>query len=167
MIWTLTSVAAVLPLRLKINSFRDSKILTALGSMNSVEIGQNLGVRGQGHIGLIGFVRIVGLEKVSLPNGPGQSATTQNLVVVELIRGSQYNMIRIGDELVSFDLSSATEDYMGSTELIVREEAANTSARFKPLFTQGILIGETAQTLANNEFMFTWYGLCTLGWPAG
>ena len=150
----LASGASGTDFHLKVNSFRDNKTLIANGNTLGFSVGQTLGIKSQsGSAGLIGFVRVISIDQT--PN--------RGSLVAELARASEYNFVRIGDELVIFDLSSSVEDYKGSTELLVREEAPNTSARFKPLFTQGILIGETAQTLPQNEFLLTWYGLLHYG----
>ncbi len=150
----LISLASVNEVYLKVSSFQDNKSLIAEGNGADIAVGQTLGVKSQSaEVGLIGFVRVRSVDRSS----------GQLVVVAELSKASEYNLIRIGDKLVNFDLSSSTEDYKGSTELLVREEAPNTSARFKPLFTQGILIGETAQTLPPNEFLLTWYGLLHYG----
>jgi hypothetical protein len=141
------------PAHLKIDAIHDNKTMIGSGSTLGLEVGQTLGVKSQSGVGLIGFVRIKDIEKFS----------SNSRVVAEVIKISQYNLIRVGDTLEAFDLSSEIDDYKGSTELLVRQYAPNVSARFKPLFTQGILIGETAQTLSDNEFLFTWYGLFYYG----
>lgn len=152
--FSLISAASNGEIPLKISSIKDHKSVMAVGAAYDVTVGQTLGIKSQSsEVGLIGFVRIKSVERV----------TDKTTVIAELIKASEYNLIRAGDELVKFDLSSGADNYKGSTELLVREEAPHTSARFKPLFTQGILIGETAQTLVQNEFLLTWYGLLHYG----
>ncbi len=141
-------------IHLRVSSLQDNKSMVAVGASYDVAVGQTLGVKSQtSEVGFVGFVRVRSVQRL----------INQTVVVAELIKSSEYNLIRVGDQLVNFDLSSGAEDYNGSTELLVREVAPNTSARFKPLFTQGILIGETAQTLPQNEFLLTWYGLLHYG----
>lgn len=127
---------------LKIDGILDTKTVTASGRMGGVQKDQVLAVKSQNiDVGLIGYVRVTSVEKTRIKG--------------ELVRTSQYHLIRVGDALVSFDLSSESEDYNGSTELLIRDYAPSTSARFKPLFTQGFVIGDTAQTLWKKEYLIT------------
>ncbi len=66
--------------------------------------------------------------------------------------------VRLGDRVVRLNLSTTNEEYMGRTYSLVHLPDRNVSSRYKPLFTQGYSIGETAETLWKNEFLFTYYG---------
>lgn len=137
------------PVKLFVEGIENNRILRSSSRQADLQVGQNLAIRSQSpDVGLIGFVRIKSIQR----------QPPYFRIEAELIRSSSYNFVQIGDELVSFDLSSHSEDYKGGTELLVRENAPQISARFKPLFTQGIAIGETAQTLWQKELLVTWYG---------
>lgn len=66
--------------------------------------------------------------------------------------------VRLDDRVVRLDLTTTNQEYMGRTYSLVHLPDRNISSRYKPLFTQGYSIGETAETLWKNEFLFTYYG---------
>jgi hypothetical protein len=138
---------------LKIEKIDGHKTLVASGPSYDIRTGQVLAVKSQSSGDFIAFVRATSVERVN----------SEMTVKAEVVRGSQYNFVRVGDTLLDFDLSTAAADYQGSTELLVRNFAPETSARFKPLFTQGVSIGETAQTLWKGEYLFTLTGLLYYG----
>lgn len=132
---------------LRVDGFESNKIITATGNYDVIK-NEVLAIRSKSkQVGIIGYARVVSIRK-------GKPTHYR----LELVRQSKYNLVQVGDLLLKFDLSSETDGYMGSTELLVRENAPQISARFKPLFTQGIAIGETAQSLWKDEFLLTWYG---------
>ncbi|MGE0632051.1 MAG: hypothetical protein AB7O96_06565 [Pseudobdellovibrionaceae bacterium] len=71
--------------------------------------------------------------------------------------------IRPGDLVTVFDLSTSHSVFKGRNELLVRDRG-DVSSRYKPIITQGLTIGETAQTLSQGDIMidytsYTYYGL--------
>ena len=68
-------------------------------------------------------------------------------IMCELLRQSRTSFIQVGDQMTHLDLSSDNERYKGTTDLIIKEEGKKISAKYRPLFTQGLTAGETAQTL--------------------
>jgi hypothetical protein len=54
---------------------------------------------------------------------------------------------------------------------MIRKQNPKISSKYRPLFTQGFNIGETAQTLWPKEVLITWYGLAYYGiaerWTVG
>ena len=62
------------------------------------------------------------------------------------------------------DLSTQNDDYLGSTDLLIKKSHLNISSRFRPLVYQGMAIGETAQTLYEDEFLLNFLGYLFYGY---
>ncbi|MEK6773688.1 MAG: hypothetical protein AABY64_07090 [Bdellovibrionota bacterium] len=78
---------------------------------------------------------------------------------MEIISLSPKHTVRVGDQIVRLDLSSEQKNYLGRADHIISGGAGDAvSSRYKALFTQGLSIGETAETLWKDEFLFTYYG---------
>lgn len=70
-----------------------------------------------------------------------------------------------GDEFTKLDLTTDESDLKGTSYLWKAEKLpADTKIIYRPLFTQGATIGDTAQTLWKNEYYFTTFG--TIGYGA-
>jgi hypothetical protein len=82
---------------------------------------------------------------------------------MEIISLSPRYTVRVGDRVVSLDLSGQQIDYGGGTDRLVVKSSDRVSARYKPIVTQGLSIGETAETLWNKEYLFTYYGQLNYG----
>lgn len=74
-------------------------------------------------------------------------------VYMKLVRQSRRYMIQKGDYIKRIDLTSENPDYVGSTDLLIRKSEQDISSKYRPLVYQGVFIGETAQTLYQNEFL--------------
>jgi hypothetical protein len=138
--------------RLVVDSIDSNKSMTLTGRIGDAKNGQILALKSHAKgVGIFGYVKIVSIDRKS------------SRVKAELVKTSQYNLIKPGDQVVDFNLSTESDDYHGSTELLIREDEPSISARFKPLFTQGFAIGDTSQTLWTGEYLLTWYGLLYYG----
>lgn len=88
-----------------------------------------------------------------------------------LLRSSRNRLVRVGDPLRPLRLHGDTEDYPGRTDLLVHDRERAKSARFRPLFMQGAGIGETAQTLEDDEILISIFGQLNYGlaerWTVG
>lgn len=84
-------------------------------------------------------------------------------LVCELLRQSRSSFVQIGDQLLHIDLSSDNPNYKGSTDLMVQRRSPLVSSKYKPLITQGLAVGDTAETLWENEYLLTWYGQVQYG----
>lgn len=84
-------------------------------------------------------------------------------LVAQLLRQSRNTFIQVGDNVEQLDLSSVNTRYIGTTDLLVKKSSKDISSKFKPLFTQGISIGETAETLWADEYLVNWYGYLAYG----
>ncbi|MGZ3771570.1 MAG: hypothetical protein ACXVCP_17400 [Bdellovibrio sp.] len=140
----------------RIEMMVDNKTLKAISNYNSWQIGEVVGLESQTPgIGIIGFLEVQSIENK-------QDGTYE--ITCELLRQSRMNFIQIGDQIIHLDLSSANEKYIGTTDLIVKRSDYMISSKYKPLFFQGLAVGETAQTLWENEYLITWYGQISYGW---
>lgn len=74
-------------------------------------------------------------------------------------------MVQIGDRIVRLDLSTETNNYPGQTQLLVRKggNKESISSKYRPLVTQGFSIGETAETLWQDEFFVNYLGQIQYG----
>jgi len=100
-------------------------------------------------VGVYGYVQIQKIQS---------TADGRSELEMEIISLSEYRTVQLGDLFVRLNLKSEQEQYWGRTDLLVRESKEPTSARYRPLFTQGLSIGETAETLWKDEFFITYYG---------
>lgn len=139
----------------RVSHIVDHKTLKALSHFNDWYIGEVVSLESQNaNVGIVGFVEVTGIENK-------QDGTYE--VTFELLRQSRVHFIQVGDELRHLDLSSENERYKGTTDLIIRDEGKRISSKYRPLFTQGLTAGETAQTLWSDEYMITWFGQVNYG----
>ena len=104
-------------------------------------------------LGVIAFVEVLGADE--LFEGKFEGNYEVRLI---LKRQNRKYFIRSGDIVKRLDLSSFNREYSGSTELLLRGGLKNISSRYKPLVHQGIIIGDTAQTLDEKEFLVNYFG---------
>jgi hypothetical protein len=140
----------------RIDSIIDYKTFSAISGFSNWSIGEVVAVESQNpSAGIIAFVEVTSVEN-------SQNGTY--LVRYELLRHSRTSFVQVGDTVYKLDLSSKNPRYKGTTDLIIKKRSEAISSRYKPLFTQGVNIGETAQTLWENEYLITWYGMVDYGW---
>lgn len=140
----------------RIESFIDNKTVRVNSTASDWFIGEIVAIESQTpSVGIVGFLEILGIENK-------QDGTYE--LTCELMRQSRMNFIQIGDQIMHLDLSSENTRYQGTTDLIIKKGTKETSSKYKPLFTQGIAVGETAETLWEDEFLITWFGQVNYGW---
>lgn len=128
----------------------DEQNLKAKSETNQWEVGEIVPVVSQNSkIGVFAFVEVQSVKSI----GVGQYE-----VKLRLLRQSRKYLIQKGDLVKKLDLSSSNDDFVGTTDLIVKKSDMNVSSRYRPLFYQGISIGETAQTLYEKELLITYLG---------
>lgn len=133
----------------------DNKTLKAVSTFNDWHIGDVVALESHTpSVGIIGFVEVLGVENK-------QDGTYE--ITCELLRQSRLNFIQVGDQLTHLDLSSGNDKYKGTTDLIIKESDRTISSKYRPLFTQGVSVGETAETLWDDEFLVTWFGQVSYG----
>lgn len=98
---------------------------------------------------------ILGLAEVKKIEN-NENSKFENIFIVTKIFDNQ--IIQVGNELKEMNLSTYNEDYKGTTELLIKKSKTNISSRFKPIYTQGVVAGDTAETLDKDEFIFTYLG---------
>ncbi|WP_413293486.1 hypothetical protein ACLSU7_00095 [Bdellovibrio sp. HCB185ZH] len=139
----------------RIDHILDDKTIKATTSFNDWRVGETVAVESQkSGVGIIGFLEIIGVSN-------NEDGTYQ--VTAELLRQSRLHFIQLGDQIYHINLSSENNRYKGTTDLIVKRRGKNISAKYKPLFTQGVSVGETAETLWENEYVISWYGQINYG----
>lgn len=142
--------------RARVEVVADNKTVKAITVFNDWQIGEVVGIESQtAGVGIIGFLEVQTVENK-------QDGTYE--LTLELLRQSRINFIQIGDQVVHLDLTTTNQKYRGTTDLIVKRSNHSISAKYKPLFYQGVSVGETAQTLWEDEYMITWYGQVSYGW---
>lgn len=98
---------------------------------------------------------IIGLaELISSDISP--AGYTENLFIVLRILNDQ--IVFPGHFLQPLTLVGENPNYKGSTQLMIRSTNDPISSRYKPLFTQGVLVGDTAATLDRDEFLISYLG---------
>lgn len=130
----------------KINS---SKSFSVFSFENKLLKNQSYSIQSADLNTIIGLAKVVDVQK-TLTN------EFENIFLITQVFDN--SIIQIGDNLTLLSLSTDNEDYPGSTNLLVKSNQKNISSKYKPLFTQGLLTGETAQTLNKDEFLINYLG---------
>ena len=140
----------LLEMTARIDRITDSKTFTGTSYFRDWIIGEVVAVESQNPtVGIVAFVEVTSVELS--PKG-------YYIVKFQLLRHSRTNMLQAGDTIYRLDLSTENKRYKGTTDLIIKRRNAAVSARYKPLFTQGVNIGTTAQSLWDSELLITYYG---------
>ena len=132
----------------------NSQVLEAETQDDGFSKGEIVGVMSQDpKIGIIAFLEITDIIRNE----------NRFKIKLKLLRSSKFNFVQKGDRIIQLNLQTEDPIYIGTTDLIVKKSEQFISARYKSLFTQGPTIGETAQTLWQNESILTVYGLYYYG----
>ncbi len=141
--------------RARIEAILDSKRVRAVSYNSDWYPGEVVFLESQSvGTGVIAFIEIKDI--FGRPDGSYE-------LVGELLRQSRANLVQVGDQLLHIDLSTDNPKYKGSTDLMVRRRSPLVSGKFKPLITQGLAVGDTAETLWQDEYLITWYGQLKYG----
>lgn len=139
----------------KIDAIFDHKSFSAISLFSEWSVGEVVAVESQNpSIGIVAFVEVTSIEK---------QRSGSYLIKFELMRHSRSSFVQVGDSVFKLSLATYNPRYKGTTDLVIKKRSSHVSSRYKPLITQGLNIGDTAQTLWQNEFMLTWYGLMNYG----
>jgi hypothetical protein len=145
----------LLEITARIDYMIDAKSFSAVSRYSEWSVGELVAVESQSPaVGIIAFVEVTSIENK-------QDGTYA--LKFELVRQSRINFVQVGDTVFKLDLSSDNRRYKGTTDLMIRRRSDKISSRYKPLITQGVNIGDTAQTLWAKEYLITWYGLIDYG----
>lgn len=139
----------------RIDAITDYKTIKAISYSGDWMLGEIVMVQSQAEaVGTVGFLEITDV----LSNNDGTWTIT-----CELVRQSRTGFMQVGDKLFHLDLTSENSRYLGTTDLIIRSRSRWVSSKYKPLFTQGVAVGETAETLWKNEYLIHWFGQISYG----
>lgn len=108
-------------------------------------------------VGVVGFALV---DEVH----PNEGGTFEGRALVSKVSGVA--LLQVGDDLDAVDLRVSETSLEGRTELLARDfhsDRGQAAARFRPLYLQGFSIGETAQTLAKDEFLVSAFGHVSYG----
>lgn len=133
-----------------ITRFVDEKSFMADSAQTRWKVGEVVTVVSQNpKIGAVAFVEI---ESVRPKSDGGVE------LKLSLVRQSRKFFIQSGDFIKRLDLTAKNADYVGTTDLIIRESAVGVSSKYRPMVHQGFIIGDTAQTLYHKEFLVNYFG---------
>ncbi len=135
-----------------IHTIVDDQNLLATSDSKNWEIGEIVPIVSQNaKTGTFAFAEINSVRSMNNSNNKYD-------VRIKLLRQSRRHMIQKGDYIKRIDLSVYDPDYIGTTDLLIKQSQLNISSRFRPLVYQGVFIGETAQVLYKNEFLLNIVG---------
>ncbi len=133
-----------------VDAFIDEQFLMAYSESDDWDIGEVLPIISQNsRIGVFAFVEVQNVKTIR---------SNRHEIKLKLLRQSRRYMIQKGDIVRKLDITSENPDFLGSTELVIKKSEQNISSKYRPLFYQGLTIGETAQTLYKNEFLVNFLG---------
>ncbi len=134
---------------LVIKQIQDEKTFVVITYDTKLKVGDRYSIHSGRTKEIIGLAELI--NSVLSPAG-----YTENYFIVLRIMNDQ--MIFPGHFMRPLVLVSANPNYRGSTQLMIRSTGENISSRYKPLFTQGVLVGDTAATLDQDEFLISYLG---------
>ncbi|AZZ36510.1 hypothetical protein CIK05_06810 [Bdellovibrio sp. qaytius] len=133
-----------------VSGYADEQYLIASSETNMWEVGEILPIISQNSkIGVFAFVEVQNVKTIKYGHYE---------LRLKLLRQSRKYLIQKGDIIKKLDMTSYNEEFIGTTDLIVKKSELNISSKYRPLVYQGISIGETAQTLYKNEFLINYLG---------
>jgi hypothetical protein len=149
----------------------NSKQVIAQFSRPSVVVGDRLILRSQEEgVGVIAYFVVTEVFPKDVSGGQfldsieGSAKSDKITFKADLLRMSGNHLVRQGDLMIPADLSFENELYGGKTELMDPDETVGfVSNRYRSLYTQGLGIGETAETLRRDELLLAWYGYLAYG----
>ncbi len=133
-----------------IDKFIDFQKVTAISDTDDWEVGEVIPVISQNSkLGVIAFLELNSVKSL----GPKKFE-----IRAKLLRQSRKYFIQTGDVIRRMELAKENDDFVATTDLLIRQSRIKISARYRPLVYQGFSIGETAQTLYENELLVTYLG---------
>lgn len=140
-----------------ISELIDEQYLTATSETSAWGIGEILPIISQNaKIGVFAFVELQNIKPIKMSSSSGSKTIYE--LRLKLLRQSRKYLIQKGDFVKKLDMTTYNEDFIGTTDLIVKKSELQISSKYRPLFYQGLSIGETAQTLYKDEFLVNYIG---------
>jgi hypothetical protein len=133
-----------------VEAFIDHQKLTAISDTDDWDVGEILPIISKNaKLGVIGFVEVNSVRPVGF---------RQFELRLKLVRQSRKYFIQSGDVIRRMNLGGANPDYIGTTDLLIHKSSIHVSSRYRPLIYQGFGIGDTAQTLFEDEILVNYLG---------
>lgn len=128
----------------------DDQNIMATSDTSSWNIGEILPIISQNaKIGVFAYGELVSVKMI-------QAGRYQ--LKLKLLRQSRKYLIQQGDYIKRLNLDTINEDYVGTTDLIVKKSSLDVSSKYRPFVYQGVFIGETAETLYEGEVLMNFLG---------
>lgn len=143
------SVMASPPNELTIKRIQDEKTFVVVTHNEQLKIGQRYSIHSDNNQEIVGLAELISAQV-------SPAGYTENYFVVLKILKDQ--IIFPGHRLKTLVLATENPNYQGGTLLMIRSTGENISSRYKALYTQGFLVGDTAATLDQDEFLVNYLG---------
>lgn len=137
------------PSDLVIKRIEDEKTFVVVTYDEKLKIGNRYSIHSEKTKEIIGLCELI--NTTLSPAG-----YSENYFIILRVVNDQ--LIFPGHFLRPLTLVGANPNYNGSTQLMIRSTGESISSRYKPLFTQGVLVGDTAATLDKDEFLISYLG---------
>ncbi len=134
---------------LTIRRIEDEKTFVAITYEEHLKVGDRFSIHSDKTQEIIGLAELISTQ-IS-PAG----YTENNFIVLKIFKDQ---IIFPGHRLKPLLLVTENSNYQGATLLMIRNTGENISSRYKPLYTQGFLVGDTAATLDQDEFLVNYLG---------
>ncbi|MBL7542886.1 MAG: hypothetical protein JNL11_03675 [Bdellovibrionaceae bacterium] len=134
---------------LTIKRIEDEKSFVVITYSEKLKIGDRFTIHSDRNQEILGLAELVSSQL-------SPAGYTENSFIVLKVFKDQ--IIFPGQYLKPMSLVGINPNYKGGTFLMIRSTGESISSRYKPLYTQGILVGDTAETLDKNEFMVSYLG---------
>lgn len=132
-----------------IKRIEDEKIFVAITYEERFKVGDRFSIHSENTNEIVGLAELIS-------NQISPAGYTENKFIVLKIFKDQ--IIFPGHRLRPLALVTGNPNYQGATLLMIRSTGENISSRYKPLYTQGFLVGDTAATLDQDEFLVNYLG---------
>lgn len=129
---------------LLVRNFLDERSFSSFVSDDKFKVNQVFSVHSLDNNSIVALVELINKEDTNFG---------QKNYIFKIKRIIDHQLVLPGQKIRPLDLNKENFDYPGSTQLLVKNYQKESSSRYKPLYTQGVLIGETAETLDKDEFL--------------
>lgn len=134
---------------LVIKRIEDEKTFVVITYDEVLKVGDRFSIHSEKTQEIVGLAELISSE-IS-PSG----YTEHHFIVLRILKDQ---IIFPGHRLKPLTLVTDNPNYQGGTLLMIRSTGENISSRYKPLYTQGFLVGDTAATLDQDEFLVNYLG---------
>lgn len=145
---TLVSVAKPIG-DLTIKRIEDEKTFVVITYEDQLKVGDRYSIHSEKTHEIVGLAELIS-SQIS-PAG----YTENHFIVLRILKDQ---IVFPGHQLRPLILVTENPNYQGGTLLMIRSTGENISSRYKPLYSQGFLVGDTAATLDQDEFLVNYLG---------